>query len=170
MTLLLKVEHPVKLSITPSIELITLLLRQHKSILMLDSSPLLIPKAVQSLPLLLQTFTLQLHMFCMILLGHLCTRECRSLPTKYNRLERNHHLVNLSFMEDHHSMVGLPLLGDNPIFMFFPVSNLPLPVIPRSLIHHWPGENFVCWKPFTIPGSIFWRHIYPTPCWGALLS
>jgi hypothetical protein len=29
-------------------------------------------------------FTLQPHMFCTILMGHIFTRECRLLPTKYN--------------------------------------------------------------------------------------
>jgi hypothetical protein len=122
--------------ITPSIRSLTLLLHQHNSILMLDSSPLLIPQALRSLPLLSQTFTLQLHMFRTILLGHLCTKECRCLLAKYNRLEGNHHLVDLSLLEDHHSMASLPLPGDNPLSMFLLEGNLPFPVIPRLLIHH----------------------------------
>jgi hypothetical protein len=108
---------------------------------MMDSSPLLIPKALRSLPPLLQTFTLQLHMFCTILLGHIFTRECRPFPTKYIQLEGKHHLVDLSLLEDHHPMEVLPLPWDNPLFMFFPKGNLPLPVIPQSLIHRWQGGN-----------------------------
>jgi hypothetical protein len=108
---------------------------------MLDSSPLLIPKALRSLPPSLQAFTLQLHMFHMILLGHLCTRECRPLLAKYNRIEGNHHIADLSFLEDHHSMAGLPLPGDSSLFMLLLEGNLPFPVIPWLLIHRWQGGN-----------------------------
>jgi hypothetical protein len=80
-------------------------------------------------------------MFRMILLGHIFTRQCRPLLTKYDRLEGNHHLADPSLLEDHYPMASLPLLGDNPLSMFFPEGNLPLPVIPRSLIHHWKGGN-----------------------------
>jgi hypothetical protein len=108
---------------------------------MMDSSPLLISKALQSLPLFLQNFPLQLHMFHTILLGHLFTRECRPLLAKHNRLEGNHHITNLSLLEEYHSMVGLPLPGDSPLFMLLLEGTLHLPVIPRSLIHHWQGGN-----------------------------
>jgi hypothetical protein len=80
-------------------------------------------------------------MFCTILLGHIFTLECRPLPAKYIRMEGNHHLENLSLLEDHHLMVGLRLSGDNPLFMFLPEGNLPLPDIPRSLIHCWKEGN-----------------------------
>jgi hypothetical protein len=98
---------------------------------MLDSSPLLISKALQSLPPFLQAFTLQLHMFHTMLLGHLLTRECRPLLAKHNRLEGNHHLTNLSLSEDYLSMVGLPLPGDSPLFKLLPEGTLYFPVIPR---------------------------------------
>jgi hypothetical protein len=38
-------------------------------------------------------------------------------------------------------MAGLPLPGDNPLFMFFSEGNLSFPVIPRLLIHRWQGGN-----------------------------
>ena len=99
---------------------------------MLDSSPLLIPKALQSLPLFIQVFTLQLRMFHTILLGHLLTRKRRPLLAKHNRLEENHHPMNLFPLEDYLSMAGLPLLGDNSLFMLLLEGNLHFPVIPRS--------------------------------------
>jgi hypothetical protein len=108
---------------------------------MLDSSPIFISKALQSLPLFLQAFILQLHMFHMILLGHLLTQECRPLLAKHNQLEGNHHLTNLSLLEEYLSIVGLPLLGDIPLFMLLLEGNLRFPIIPRSLIHRWQGSN-----------------------------
>jgi hypothetical protein len=80
-------------------------------------------------------------MFHMILLGHLLTRECRPLLARHNRLEGNHHITNLSLLEDYLSMVGLPLLGDSPLFILLLEGNLHFPVIPRSSIHHWQGGN-----------------------------
>jgi hypothetical protein len=132
MTLLVNQDHPVKPRITQSIRLFTLLLYQHKSILMLDSSPLLIPKALQSLPLFLQVFTLQRHMFHTILLEYLLTRECRHLLAKHNQLEGNHHPMNHFLLEDYLSMAGLPLPGDSPLFRLLLEGNLRFPVKPRS--------------------------------------
>jgi hypothetical protein len=116
---------------------------------------------------LLKTFTLQLHMFCTILLGHLCTRECRPFPAKYNQLEGNHHLEDLSLLEDHHPMVGLSLSGDNPLFMFFLEGNLSLPVIPRSLIHRWQGGNLRLLETLHNPGEYLQEENLPNPTlWG----
>jgi hypothetical protein len=39
--------------------------------------------------------------------------------------------MNLSLLEDYLSMAGLPLLGDNPLFMLLLEGNLHLPVIPQ---------------------------------------
>jgi hypothetical protein len=99
---------------------------------MLDSSPLLISKALQYLPSFLQVFTLQLHMFHTILLGHLLTQECRPLLGKHNLFEGHHHPMNLSLLEDYLSMAGLPLLGDSPLFMLLLEGNFHLPIIPQS--------------------------------------
>jgi hypothetical protein len=138
---------------------------------MLDSSPLLISKSFQSLHPFLQAFTLQLYMFHTFLLEHLLHPRMQTpMLAKHNRLEGNHHLMNLSLLEDYQSMVGLPILEDSPLFMLLLEGNLHFPFIPWSLIHHWQGETFVCWKPFTIPRSIFRRHFHSTPHWGALIS
>jgi hypothetical protein len=146
------------------------MLHQHKSILMMDLSPLLFPKALRSLTPLLETFTLQLHMFRTILLGHLFIRECRPLLAKYTRLDGNHHLVDLSLLEDHHPMVDLPLTGDNPLSCSSSRETSLCQSYPGRSSTTGRGETFVYWKSFTILGSIFWRHIYPTPYWGALIS
>jgi hypothetical protein len=71
-------------------------------------------------------------MFHMILLGHLLTQEHRPLLAKHNRLEGNHHPTYLSLLEEYLSMVGLPLPGDNPMFMLLLEGNLCFPFIPRS--------------------------------------
>jgi hypothetical protein len=105
-------------------------------------------------------------MFCTILLGHIFTRECRPLPAKYNQLEGNHHLVDLSLLEDHHLMMDLLVLGDNPLFMFFPEANLPLPVIPRSLIHHWQGGNLRLLETLHNPGEYLMEAHLPKPMLG----
>jgi hypothetical protein len=38
-------------------------------------------------------------------------------------------------------MAGLPLPGNNPLFMLLLEGNLHFPVKPRSYIHHWQGGN-----------------------------
>jgi hypothetical protein len=81
-------------------------------------------------------------------------------------MEGNHHLVNLSLLEYHHPMVGLPLLGDNPLFMFFPEGNLPLPVIPRLLIHHWQGGNLCLLETLHNPGDYLSEAHLPNPMLG----
>jgi hypothetical protein len=49
--------------------------------------------------------------------------------------------MNLSLLEDYHSIEGLPLPGDSPLFMLLLEGNLRFLVIPRSLIHRWQGGN-----------------------------
>jgi hypothetical protein len=71
-------------------------------------------------------------MFHMILLGHLLTQECRALLAKHNWMEENHHPMNLFLLEDYLSMVGLPLPGDNQLFMLLLEGNLRFPVTLRS--------------------------------------
>jgi hypothetical protein len=65
----------------------------------------------------------------------------QTLASQIQPTEGNHHLTDLSLLEDNHPMAGLPLPRDNPFFMFFLEGNLPFPVIPQSLIHHWHGDN-----------------------------
>jgi hypothetical protein len=101
-------------------------------------------------------------MFRTILLGHLFTRECRPLPTKYNPMERNHPLVDLSLLEDDHPMEGLPLLGTTP----FSCSSWRETSLCQSYLGRQStaggGETIIYWKPFTILGSIF-RGIFTQP-------
>jgi hypothetical protein len=160
MTLLLpRQDHLVKLLITPSNRSFILLLRQHKFILMLESSPLFIPKALQPLLLPLHIFTLRPLMFHRILLEPLYTRECRPFPDRHNqlrdifRLGGNHHLVDRSLPDDNHPIAGLPLQGDNHLFMFLSEDNLPLLVKPRLLIHLWQGGNLLLSETLRNPGE-----------------
>jgi hypothetical protein len=108
-------------------------------------------------------------MFHTILLGHLLTRERKLLLVKHNWLEGNHHPMNLLLLEDYLSMVGLPLPADNPFFMLLLDGNLRFPVIPGRKSTTDRGTTLICWKPFTILGSIFRKHFYSTPHWGALI-
>jgi hypothetical protein len=50
-------------------------------------------------------------------------------------------------------MVGLPLPGDNPLFMLLLEGNLRLLVIPWSLIHRWQGGNLRLLETLHNPGD-----------------
>jgi hypothetical protein len=136
---------------------------------MFDSSPLLISKALQSLPPFLQAFTLELHMFHTILLGHLLTREHRPLLAKHNQLEGNHHPTNLFILEDYLSMQVYPSWGTTPFSCSFWKATSIFQSYPCCKSTTGRGETFICWKPFKILGHIFRRHFYSTPHWEALV-
>jgi hypothetical protein len=63
-------------------------------------------------------------------------------------------------------MVGLPLPGDSPLFMFLLEGNLPLLVISRSLIHHWHGGNLRLLETLHNPGEYLQEKILPNPTLG----
>ena len=65
-------------------------------------------------------------------------------------------------------MVCLPLLGDNPLFMFFPEGNLPLPVMPRSVIHHWQGGNLCLLETLHNPREYLQEAHLPNPMLGGI--
>jgi hypothetical protein len=63
-------------------------------------------------------------------------------------------------------MAGLPLPRDNPLFMFFLEGNLPLPVIPRSLIYRWQGGNLRLLKTLHNLGEYLPKAHLPNPMLG----
>jgi hypothetical protein len=114
--LLLRQDHSVRILIVPSNRSSILLLHQHKSTSMLDSSLLIIQKVLQPLLPPLHLFTLQLLMFHKILLEHLYNREYRPFPDIHNQLRDisqlggNHLLVDLSLPEDNLPLLAKPQL------------------------------------------------------------
>jgi hypothetical protein len=63
-------------------------------------------------------------------------------------------------------MVGLPLSRDNHLFMFFPEGNLPLTVMPRSVIHHWQGGNLCLLETLHNPREYLQEAHLPNPTLG----
>jgi hypothetical protein len=65
-------------------------------------------------------------------------------------------------------MAGLPLPGDNPLFMLLLEGNLPLPVIPRSLIHRWQGGNLRLLETLHNPREYLQEVLLPNPTLGGI--